>query len=239
MADLRSGDWRTTLDDVTSVDHLITDPPYSPRTHRGHDGAAGAGRRDTYSRKPLEYDSIDEADVNDFVRFWHPRVSGWICVLTDHMLAPAWSRGLEAAGRYVFSPLACVDPGSRVRIVGDGPAQWSVWLVVARPRTRDAARWGALPGAYVRRSQRERSPITGGKPRWLMDAIVGDYSRPGDLICDPYAGSGTTLLSATALGRRAVGAELDPATYELARERLAQLVLPGQYKTGVALRELS
>jgi len=53
-----------------------------------------------------------------------------------------------------------------------------------------------------------------------MRAVIRDYSRPGDLIVDPYTGSGTTLLAAAIEGRRAIGAEMDPNTYALAVERL-------------------
>jgi DNA modification methylase len=64
-----------------------------------------------------------------------------------------------------------------------------------------------------------------------MSDIVRDYSRPGDLVVDPYAGAGTTLLAAHRIGRRAVGAEMDQGRFELARERLdregRQIGLPG------------
>jgi site-specific DNA-methyltransferase (adenine-specific) len=65
-----------------------------------------------------------------------------------------------------------------------------------------------------------------------MRQIVADYSAPGDLICDPFAGMATTLLAASAEGRRAVGAEMDPETHRLALARLTlddgrQAVLPG------------
>ena len=46
------------------------------------------------------------------------------------VLAPEFERCMREAGRYVFSPIACVEPGRSVRIVGDGPA-WTSWLVVA------------------------------------------------------------------------------------------------------------
>lgn len=51
-----------------------------------------------------------------------------------------------------------------------------------------------------------------GKPQWLMRALVTDYTRPGDLVCDPLAGFGSTLVAAESLGRRAIGSELDAET---------------------------
>lgn len=65
-------------------------------------------------------------------------------------------------------------------------------------------------------------PIKGGKPLWLMQALVRDYSLPGDLIVDPCAGGATTLIAAAIEGRRAVGAELDENTYRKAQARIAK-----------------
>lgn len=61
-----------------------------------------------------------------------------------------------------------------------------------------------------------------GKPRWLEHALVRDYSRPGDVVCDPLAGFGGALAAAVGLGRKAVGSEMDAAAYAEARRRLAR-----------------
>jgi adenine specific DNA methylase Mod len=102
-------------------------------------------------------------------------------------------------------------------------------MVVARPRTQAAQQWGTLPGGYVYAKEIGMA-VVGGKPIDLMRAIVRDYSRVGDLVCDPCAGGATTLLAAVMEGRRAIGAEMDPATFDLAVERLrrgVQVGLPG------------
>lgn len=232
--ELRFGDWREVLSDVRRADALIFDAPYSEKTHSGHNSVArsggagvGGGRKNT---RPITYSAWSERDVEAFVGSWAPRIDGWIVSITDHVLAPAWASALEASGRCVFSPLSFVELGSRVRIVGDGPAQWSCWVIVARPRTFAFRTWGALPGAYVASS--ERKPVIGGKPLGLMRAIVRDYSRPGDLIIDPCAGGGTTLLAAALEGRRAIGAERDPAHYAIAEARLASGYTPPLFVEG-------
>ena len=58
----------------------------------------------------------------------------------------------------------------------------------------------------------------------LAQAVISAWSRPGDLVCDPYLGSGTTALAAIGLGRRFIGAErLEKYARqaELALERVA------------------
>lgn len=227
MIELLQGRWQDVLADV-ECDALVTDPPYSSRTHGAYREMPELGRN------AIDYAPWTGADVRRFVDAWAPRTRGWFVALTDHVLAPDWEQALELSGRYVFSPLACMEPGARVRLAGDGPAQWSIWAVVARPRTREAQKWGALPGDYVVPSSAgwrvpgsgARNGVMGAKPLWLMQALVRDYSRPGDLVCDPCAGGGTTLLAAAIEGRRAIGAELDADTHALAARRLARGYTP-------------
>lgn len=215
MIDLRCGDWREVLADVEMVDALICDPPYSERTH----GAYRADGADSADRRTITYDAWSSADVTEFVMAWTPRCRGWLCCLTDSELFPAYRDAMRAAGRYAFAPLPLVSPGSSVRLSGDGPCSWTCWLVVSRPATREWCKWGTLPGAYS--CPPGDKLVMGGKPLAAMRAIVRDYSRPGDLICDPCAGGATTLIAAAIEGRRAVGAELDPETHRRAMRRIS------------------
>ena len=50
--------------------------------------------------------------------------------------------------------------------------------------------------------------------------LIDRYTKPGNLVWDPFAGSGTVLLAAYLLGRRAIGYEIDPERYETGCERL-------------------
>jgi site-specific DNA-methyltransferase (adenine-specific) len=214
--DLRLGDWRHALVDI-ECDAIVTDPPYGERVHDGHTRSLDSQRKP--QRQDIEYAHWSPGDVREFVEHWSPRTRGWFVALTSHDLYPVYRAALENCGRYVFHPIPCVIRGMTVRLVGDGPASWSVYGVVARPRSPEFWKWGALNGAYVVTRQREWG-VVGGKSQALMRAIVRDYSRPGDLICDPCAGMGTTGVAALGLGRRFVGAEIDPDTHRLALERL-------------------
>jgi len=231
--DLRHGRYQDVLGDV-ECDALIVDAPYSARTHGGHDAGianetAGYVRSDGTSRhyegrKQINYDGWTPDDVADFGAFWAERCRGWWVTITDHVLAPVWADVMAQQGLYVFAPLPWFAPGSRVRLAGDGPSSWTCWIIVGRPRQgedrngRPYSKWGTLPGGYV--YTQERSVVVGNKPLSLMQALVSDYSRPGDTVCDPCAGGGTTLLAARKLGRHAIGAEMDPDTHRKASARL-------------------
>lgn len=47
-------------------------------------------------------------------------------------------------------------------------------------------------------------------PVELVQRIIGVSSNPGDIVLDPFAGSGTSLVVAKAMGRQAIGIELNP-----------------------------
>lgn len=229
MIDLRCGDYRETLADVT-CDALIADPPYSTRTHAGHDAGAslvnrkqkawprsGGGSDPLRPRRAIAYAGWSAADVDAFVDFWAPRNRGWFACMSDSVLCEVYRAAFERNGLVGFQPLPCVIPGMTVRMSGDGPSSWAVYLNVARPKSLH--KWGTLRGAYVLPNQGERVHI-GGKPMDLMREVVRDYSRAGDVVCDPCAGGATTLIAAAIEGRKAIGSELDPATHALAMKRI-------------------
>lgn len=53
-----------------------------------------------------------------------------------------------------------------------------------------------------------------------FEVLVDRLSLPGDTVCDPFTGAGTTAVAALRAERRFVGCEIDPAAVEIARERL-------------------
>jgi site-specific DNA-methyltransferase (adenine-specific) len=73
-----------------------------------------------------------------------------------------------------------------------------------------------LPGASTRDHP---APF----PIELADRLVRMFSFVGDTICDPFAGTGTTLVAAAQARRNAVGIEIDPSYVALAKNRLTQL----------------
>ena len=67
--------------------------------------------------------------------------------------------------------------------------------------------------------------ISGHHPAKMLPAIatraIATYSAPGDLVCDPMAGIGSTLVEAVHLGRDGLGVEYEPEWAGLARANLA------------------
>jgi len=70
------------------------------------------------------------------------------------------------------------------------------------------------------RASPERTPHPAQFPLDLVNRIVLGYSNPGDLVLDPFIGSGTVAVSCLEHGRRVLGIEVKPAYCELAARRI-------------------
>jgi site-specific DNA-methyltransferase (adenine-specific) len=68
-------------------------------------------------------------------------------------------------------------------------------------------------------------------PEAVLERIIRVATNPGDLVLDPFAGSGTTLAVAKRLGRRFLGIELSEEYTDLARKRLQQIEFGGEPRT--------
>ncbi len=69
-------------------------------------------------------------------------------------------------------------------------------------------------------TSKERAGYPTQKPLALLQRIVQLASNPGDLVLDPFCGSGTTLVAAQHLGRRWIGIDSNPQAIAIARRRL-------------------
>ncbi len=212
-ATLYLGDCRDILPLLPSVDAVITDPPYSERTHAGHDtGSSGAGRAE------LGYAFLRDCDAEELAKAYDAICTGWTVWLTDHTLAPTISRALAERGRYVFAPLPFFQAGRSVRLTGDGPSSWTDWIIVSR--TKAQSKWGTLPGGYIAGAGWNDKARMGGKPTLLMDALIRDYTRPGQTVLDTHMGAGTTGVSCMKAGRHFIGCEIDPDAFAIACKRI-------------------
>lgn len=79
---------------------------------------------------------------------------------------------------------------------------------------------GYFAGDEALRDEKGNRLHTQQSPVALLLRIILSSTMPGDLVFDPFAGTGTTLVVAKQLGRRAVGVEIDPEYVKLVRWRL-------------------
>jgi site-specific DNA-methyltransferase (adenine-specific) len=58
------------------------------------------------------------------------------------------------------------------------------------------------------------------KPVCILTPLIECFTVPGDVVLDPFCGSGSTLVAAQQLGRRYIGIELSKRYFDLAEHRL-------------------
>ena len=204
-----------------SVDHVISDPPYDERTHQ--DGRKGHSKRKISKRAPKSFDPIDPADV-----------APWLIGLTRRWVLCFCA--VEQLGFYAEAAGDCYIRGGmapkkdpKPQFSGDRPAQGGDGIAIMHSRDRDDSgrlielcRWNggghaALWHWYTERKDRHHETQ---KPIELMITLVEQFTDPGDLVWDPYAGSATTGVACLLTGRRFIGHEMQPHYFDVAVERL-------------------
>jgi DNA modification methylase len=69
-------------------------------------------------------------------------------------------------------------------------------------------------------SGKERLKHPTQKPEKIIELFIKYWSNEGDIILDPFAGTGTTLKVARDLKRSCIGIEINPEYFEIAKKRI-------------------
>lgn len=220
---LVQGDCLEHLPLLGEFDHCIFDPPYEDITHKAKSG----GRKKLRSDEGPELKSIDFASI-DGVRdvvteLIAQQCRGWfVAFCSPEGIAP-WRDAIERAGIRYKRACFWYKPDSTPQLNGQGPA-YAVEPFVTGWCGSGYSRWygGGRRNLFehlTNQSTRDgRHPTE--KPVSLMSDLVGLFAAPGEIICDPMMGSGTTGVACIKRGRRFVGIEKDPAYFDIACERI-------------------
>ncbi len=179
-------------------DVVITDPPYGLRPIN----VTGYGRR------RIRVTGDETCDLTDWLlSVW----SGPAIVFGLWQRPPA---GREAVRQLVWAKTRLGLSGSRLPWRNSHEVAWvygDSWRASDR-------------GTVWRTSHDNGAEHPTQKPLELMQWLV-EAALPGWCVLDPFMGSGTTLVAAKNLGRKAIGIEIEERYCEIAAERLAQTVL--------------
>jgi len=186
-----------------SVDFVLTDPPY-PVNYSSRDGRSVPNDDNNAWPKPAFREIYSALRWNRFC------VSFYSWNKADKFLAAWRETGFRVVGHLTFIkryasterflryqheyayPLAKGNPQKPVRTIPD-VLEWE------------------YSGNNLHPTQ---------KPICVLSPLIESFSKPGDLVLDPFCGSGSTLVAAQQLGRRFLGIELSKGYFDLAEHRL-------------------
>lgn len=245
---LHHGDNREILPTLPrlSVDVTITDPPYSDHVHgknmrqlRGSGGrvaegqVAGRGQVGAFS---LGFDALKADHRRDMADEFERLCKRWVLVFSDAESAHLWREDLEELGLPHIRQGAWVKLNCQPQLTGDRPAVGAEAIQISHRKGRKKWNGGGLPAVWAYpiatdRNGRGDRVHTTQKPLELMMELVELFTDPGDIVLDPFAGSGTTGVACLRLGRRFIGCEIDPRYAAIATERLKA------EERGLSLRE--
>ena len=208
-----------------SVDVVITDPPYSEHVHAKQwigaaltaNGAPGVAT----AHAGLGFTNLTRETASACVDQWARLARRWVLVFCDLEGAELW-RSVGAPLEYVRT---CIwdKIDSAPQFTGDRPANGAEAIVVFSQPGKKRWNGGGKRNVYryAVNADRGPKPHPSTKPLALMQELVRDFTDPGELILDPFAGSGTTGVAALGLGRRFVGWEQNAEWHAGAIKRLA------------------
>lgn len=210
-----------------SVSHVITDPPYDEKTHSNarrsepaSDWHVRPGKKRGSAAIKIDFRHLTNyAFTTELIRVARRWVLAFCALeqLGDYRVATGkrWVR----AGVWD-------RPDGAPQLSGDRPAQGAEGIAIMHAAGRKSWSAGgkrALWRCGVERSELDENgkrPHPTQKPLRLMMELIEDFTDEGDIILDPFCGSGTTGVAALRLGRRFIGCDLSAAYVKIARDRM-------------------
>lgn len=223
--DLYLGDCREILPTLGKVAATISDPPYETVMQENF-GSTSLVRLDIKKLKSvhaigeLRFAGIDE--IRDEVsRAIVEASDGWAVLFCIAEGVRAWRDSLQGAGAKYKRAMVWMKTDPMPQFNGQGPSVGHE-MMVAVWCGKGHSKWngGGRAGNFVFGKNNNGEHPT-QKPLPLMAELVRLFSFAGDLVCDPFMGSGTTGIAAVKLGRRFAGIELDPKYFDIACRRIA------------------
>lgn len=196
------GDSLDVLPLLSGVDTVVTDPPYG--VNLGVDGPTSIGK--------TCYDEFQ--DTPEYVK--------GVCVNVIELSRSLFNRVVLTPGnRNCFSYPQPDEIGAIFNPAGAGFSRWG--FTTSQPILyygKDPHSPKKKPQALYSTELSEKNGHPCPKPIKLMKWLVERASLPGEVVLDPFMGSGTTGVACLALGRKFIGVEISEPYFNIACERI-------------------
>jgi len=204
------GDCRDVIPHITA-DVLVTDPPYGVNLGNSEETRPGLLVKkgyESYVDSPENFDRV----VTPAITLALSIVDRGVVFCAGHMV---WRLPPAQAIGGIFLPAAC----------GRGPWGWNSFAYALLYGKAPDLHKGAKPTGISSSATADGRGHPCAKPLTWMGWAIQLSSRMGEIIVDPFMGSGTTLRAAKDLGRPAIGIDIEERYCEIAVKRMAQETL--------------
>lgn len=199
-----------------SVDAVITDPPYTEFVH-----ANAMSNRSGKASKEIDFTAFTDEKFNKAFKECGRLTKRWVVSTVDYHHAFSFEANAPETLKLMRIGV-WVKNNPMPQLTSDRPAQgWEAIAYLHRNDVKPEWNAGGAHGNYVSNLAAPTGHPT-PKPVKMFSSFVERFTNPGDLVFDPFAGGGTTLLAARNMGRRVIGVELDEKYCELIAKRLSQ-----------------
>jgi len=220
-----------------SIDHAIFDPPYEEEAHtkqvRANTKGPGHGKSNVVEVQ-LDFGAISKETRSTIAVHLARIVRRWVLCFCQAEGLSLWKSSFESAGLGWRRCGVWIKPDAMPQITGDRPGTGAEMIAIAHAKGRSKWNGGGRSGVWTFPKNESGREHPTQKPLALMEALVRDFTDPGDLVLDPFAGSGTTGVACRRLGRRFLGWEQNAKYHAIAARRISeareQLALIGHSK---------
>ena len=199
-----------------SIDLIITDPPYKT-TKRGSSGDTGGMLATELSREGIIFENNDlniEEYIDELYRVLKP--NSHLYIMTNNKNLRHFLNVMNESKFKVFKTLIWYK---NAPITNMWYMDTHEYIIFARKgkavRINNCGTKSVLEVPIVK----DRLHPT-QKPIELMKILIENSSKIGDIVLDPFAGVGTTLIAAQQLKRNYLGYEIDPQYHQIAEKLL-------------------
>lgn len=219
-ATLYCGDCRDILPTLGKVDQTISDPPYEAVMQNKWGILSRNAPSSHVQHAEIGFDSIDDMR-DDVAKAICDVTDGWAVLFCMAEGVRAWRDAIEAAGAKYKRAMVWVKPDAMPQFNGQGPSTGHEMMVAAWCGAGHSS-WngGGRPGVFTYNKNTIGAVHPTQKPLPLMRQLVHLFSNDGQLVCDPFMGSGTTGVAAVMEGRSFVGIEANPEHFANACKRI-------------------
>ncbi len=222
------GDCRDVLSGLSGIDLVVTDPPYASGARRDADKQVrGSMLRSLEDADWFTHDSMTTWGFNWFLRSLLGPLRGLLPSgahlywFTDWRMTPTIYGMLEAHGYRVNHCLVWDKEHFGMGAYWRNQHENIVFASLGMPAEMLDHGMGSVLRYRTVSSEKRQHPTE--KPVALLNKLL--QAAPGAVALDPFMGSGTTLVAASLLGRRAIGIEIEERYCEIAAKRLSQTPL--------------